>query len=126
MRKQESIGCRSKRMRTKQRVRNPKTAEALSDDGRSDEKGGGSLDETASKSHHRRERAAQGISSIIAEVQGVARKASRTKHVAVWTGQQRDGLNAAIVFCCDAIATQRTKHDVCSKPQTQRRPNERQ
>jgi hypothetical protein len=38
---------------------------------RSDRKGGGSLDETVSKSHHKRERVAQGINSIIAEVQEV-------------------------------------------------------
>ena len=40
---------------TEQRVRNPETAEATSGDGRNDGKGGGSLDETTTKSHHKQE-----------------------------------------------------------------------
>ena len=46
---------KQKKQNQTKRVRNPETAEATSEDSRSDGKGGGSLDETTSKSHHKRE-----------------------------------------------------------------------
>ena len=58
---------------------------------RNDGKGGGSLDESASKSHHKQERVAQGINSNIAEVQEVVRK-QVGRSVMTWIDQQRDRL----------------------------------
>ncbi len=79
----------AKRQKSNRPVRNPRTAEAGSRDSRSDEKGGGSLDETTSKSHRMAGVRAKGISSN--HSRGARSSAeSKSDEAETWIDQQRD------------------------------------